>query len=73
MNKIRVLLFLGIFMILLPYLGFPRSWKDIFFSIFGIIIFYIGFISYREQKEKFSISKSFDSFKENNFFHNNEE
>lgn len=68
MRKERMLLFLGIFIAILPYLGFPYSWKDILFTICGFVVMVFSYILFLEQKAKENREdnkKSFDNFKEN--------
>lgn len=52
MRKERILLFLGIFISILPYLGFPYSWKNYIFTITGVVIIYLSYELYREYKTK---------------------
>lgn len=74
MKKARILLFLGTWVVILPYLGFPYSWKNILFTVTGLGIIYISYALYRDYKIKENKEKSFDNFRENNkFIANNEE
>ena len=50
MQKARIFLFLGIWITVLPYLGFPYSWKDILTTLSGLGIIYISFMLYKEFK-----------------------
>lgn len=65
MSKPRILLLLGTWVAILPYLGFPYSWKNILFTISGLGLCYFSYIMYKEDKtgEK---TKKIDSFSENN-------
>ena len=68
MTKVRVLLALGVWVTILPYLGFPYSWKDILFTITGLALIYVGYLLYSYFKEKETKEESFDNFKENSNF-----
>jgi uncharacterized membrane protein len=50
MHKARLLLILGVWVAILPYLGFPHSWKDVLFSLSGLVLVYLSYIIYRESK-----------------------
>jgi uncharacterized membrane protein len=49
MSKRLTLLFLGIIIILMPFLGFPSSWKNIFFVVVGLVIVLISLAMRREE------------------------
>lgn len=68
MRRARILLTLGIWVAILPYLGFPGSWKDVFFIVTGLILIYISYALYKEFKIKSGKSDSFDNFSENKHF-----
>ncbi len=65
MRKERILLILGIWIAVLPYLGFPSFWKHILFSISGMILIYHSYQMYREHKAQDKKAKVFDNFSEN--------
>ena len=68
MQKARILLFLGIWVTILPYLGFPYSWKDIIIVLCGLGLIYISYMLYKESKIKETTAeKTFDNFRENKF------
>ncbi len=67
MLKARILLILGIMIALLPYLGFPYFWKDIFTTLVGIIIIGFSYLMYREIKDAEVGDEMFDNFSENKF------
>ena len=68
MQKARIFLFLGIWMTILPYLGFPYFWKDILTTLSGLGLICVSFILYKEsKKEERKEEKTFDNFRENNF------
>lgn len=50
MRKERTLIGLGIWVALLPFLGFYESWRKILFGITGIIIIYLAYLFYTEAK-----------------------
>ena len=56
---------LGIWVSLLPYLGFPYFVKSILFVITGLGIIYFSFILYREHKASNKEEKVFENFSEN--------
>ena len=64
MRKVRMLLITGIWVAVLPYLGFPQFYKNILFSLTGFVVMYFSYVWYRENKKE---DKSFDTFSENNF------
>lgn len=64
MRKARIFLILGVWVAILPYLGFPQSWKSILFSLSGLFLAYIGYIMHQEEKIAGG-DQDFDNFKEN--------
>jgi len=50
MNKQRAIFILGITTAILPYLGFPNSWKKFFFLLIGLAIAYLAYLLYKEKK-----------------------
>jgi TRAP-type C4-dicarboxylate transport system permease small subunit len=54
---------LGILIALVPQLGFPQSWKDLFITISGILIVILVLVPRYERREK--VKKEAPSFKEN--------
>ncbi|MEK7105895.1 MAG: hypothetical protein AAB895_00880 [Patescibacteria group bacterium] len=50
MRRERIFLILGIWVAILPYLGFPYSWKNILFTISGLILVYYSYLIYKENK-----------------------
>lgn len=64
MRKAYLLLILGIWVAVLPYLGFPFSWKNILFTVSGFGLMYFSYVLYKESKAK-EKEKTFDNFKEN--------
>ncbi|OGI60187.1 hypothetical protein A2641_03865 [Candidatus Nomurabacteria bacterium RIFCSPHIGHO2_01_FULL_37_25] len=73
MRKVYTLLILGIWVAVLPYLGFPYSWKDVLTTLSGLGLIYISYTLYKESKVKENNEeKTFDNFSENNFFNREE-
>ena len=70
MKKARTLLILGIWISILSYLGFPVSWRDILFTITGLILIILSYSLYKEYKKKNNkvTENNFDNFSENKFF-----
>ena len=70
MNKVRALLFLGVWIAVLPYLGFPASWKAVLTTLSGVGLIFVSFMFYKESRIKKiaeNKEKTFDNFSENNF------
>lgn len=65
MRKVRILLILGIWVTILPYLGFPYSLKNILFTITGMGLIYLSYVLYQQFKIKETQEKTFDNFSEN--------
>ena len=72
MRKARILLILGIWVTLIPYLGFPYSWKDVLTTLSGLALIIFSYIFYRDYKAKEGSEKTFDNFRENSNFNENE-
>lgn len=73
MQKARILLVLGVWITILPYLGFPYSWKDILTALSGIGLVYVSFALYKESKKRETKKeKPLDNFRENSDFIKNE-
>lgn len=68
MKKAWIVLVLGIWIAVLPYLGFPYSWKNVLMTITGIGLIYVSFLLYKELKIKENKKEEvFDNFLENKF------
>ena len=50
MRKERTLCILGVWVAVLPYLGFPDAWRKIFFVLTGIALLYLGYLFYLEAR-----------------------
>lgn len=70
MLKVRMFLILGIWIAVLPYLGFPYSWKDLLTTASGLILIGLSFALYRALKTK--EKEIFDNFRENIDFEENQ-
>lgn len=68
MRKARTLLILGVCMAILPYLGFPYSWKDVLFTISGFVLIFFSYLFYADYKKSEKKEKTFDNFRENSNF-----
>lgn len=68
MIKAYILLVGGVWMAVLPHLGFPYFWKDVLTTVSGIGLIYMSFVLYKEYKTK-EVKKreTFDNFSENKF------
>lgn len=73
MKRARIILMLGVWVAILPYLGFPSSWKNVLFTLTGLVFTYFSYILYKEFKAstKGKDPQTFDNFSENNTFHSN--
>ncbi len=52
MRKERTLLFLGIWVALLPLLGFPNSWRTFFFLITGCALIFLSYLFYKQVRAR---------------------
>jgi hypothetical protein len=68
MHKARFLLILGIWVAILPFLGFPYSWKNILFTLSGLVLVCFSYMLYKESKAGEIKEPNFDSFSENRDF-----
>ncbi|MBI2630946.1 hypothetical protein HYW73_01875 [Candidatus Nomurabacteria bacterium] len=68
MRKARTFLILGVWIAILPFLGFPYSWKDILSALSGLAVMFLSYILYKEYKAKEGKRETFDNFKENDNF-----
>lgn len=63
--KYRILFILGIAVVLIPYLGFPNSWKRVMFVISGIVITYTAYLLYKANKKNISQVKKIETYTDN--------
>ena len=68
MKRARILLILGIWVAILPYLGLPYSWKEVLFTLSGLGLVYLSYMLYRERKKEETSEEAFDNFRENSGF-----
>ncbi len=68
MSKARILLILGTWVTILPYLGFPNSWKDVLYTLTGLGLIFLSYLLYRDSKMKENKEEIFDNFSENSNF-----
>lgn len=50
MRKEKTLLIIGLWIMILPFLGFTSSWRRILFLISGLAIIYLAYLFYLEYK-----------------------
>ncbi len=68
MKKAYILLMFGVWVAIIPYLGFSYSFKNILETLSGLGLIFASYLLYREQKKKEIKKESiFDNFKENKF------
>jgi len=70
MRKVRAVSFLGIWVAILPYLGFPHSWKNILFTLSGLCLVGVSYMLYKEFKAR-EKEEGFENFRENADFDEN--
>ncbi|PCI30393.1 hypothetical protein COB55_00290 [Candidatus Wolfebacteria bacterium] len=65
-NKHVLLIGSGIVLIFLPFFGIPSAWKNIIFTLVGIVVTVIGFSLYKNRgiSEFFTQTKSSDTYVE---------
>ncbi len=70
MLQARILFTIGLWVAILPFLGFPKNIKNILFILTGLFIIYIGLVVYKKIKlSKESTKKnSSETFMENRDF-----
>ncbi len=68
MRKARALFILGIWVAVLPHLGFPSLWKNILFLLSGLALIYLSYLYYAIHKGAVGARNVFDNFSENSNF-----
>ena len=63
MRKERTLFIMGIWVAILPHLGFFESWRKILFFITGLGIVYLAYIFYTEAKVRIAKNSSINETK----------
>ena len=64
MLRARIFLVLGVWIAILPYLGFPYSWKSVLYTLTGLAIIYLSYAMYQDYKKDHA-AEEFDNFREN--------
>ena len=54
MRKEKTLLIIGVWVVILSFLGFPSSWRTVLFVITGLAIMYLAYLFYLEFKTRSS-------------------
>jgi low affinity Fe/Cu permease len=50
MRKEKTLFIIALWVIILPFLGFPQSWQKVLFFITGVAFIYLAYLFYLETK-----------------------
>ena len=58
MRKERTLFIIGLWVIILPYLGFPPSWKTFFLVASGFALVYLSYLFYTQVKKNIPESEN---------------
>ena len=48
----NLIITLGFIVIVIQFLGFPQSWKDVFYLLVGLLVITFGYLSEKEKKIK---------------------
>lgn len=54
MRKEKTLFILGLWIVILPFLGFPNSWRKTLFVLSGFAVVYLSYLFYLEAKRRLS-------------------
>ncbi len=66
MRKEKTIFLVALWIIVLPFLGFPGSWKTVMFVLTGVALIYLGYLFYMEAKERLAkIENQAESFIDN--------
>jgi hypothetical protein len=68
MSKEKKFLTIGVWVAILPFLGFPNTFKNILFVLTGFLIIYMSYGMYLESKKEKKEEKTLDNFSENKDF-----
>jgi hypothetical protein len=52
MRKERTLFVLGLLVTILPFSGFPQTWREVFFVIIGLGLICLAYLFYTEGKRR---------------------
>ena len=67
MKRAYIVLITGVWVAILPYLGFPHIWKNVLMSFSGLGLIFFSYILYRESEVTKKEEEAFDNFSENKF------
>lgn len=66
MRKEKTIFLVALWIIVLPFLGFPGSWKTVISVLTGVALIYLGYLFYMEAKERLAkIENQAESFIDN--------
>lgn len=68
MSNIKILFGLSFWVVILPYLGFPITLKNLLISLSGLSLILITYLMYKKEKGSKKESNKFDNFSENHNF-----
>lgn len=54
MRKEKTLLIIGVWVAVLPFLGFPNNWRKVLFLLTGLALIYLSYLFYLEYKARLS-------------------
>jgi uncharacterized membrane protein YuzA (DUF378 family) len=52
MRKEKTLLIIGLWVVVLPFLGFPNTWRKILFVVTGLALMYLAYLFYLDYKAR---------------------
>jgi len=65
MRKERSLFVIGLLIIVLPYSGFPSSWRTFLFVLLGLCVVYIAYLFYIQAKSNLGKDDNHKTFIDN--------
>ena len=66
MRKEKTIFLVALWIIVLPFLGFPGNWKTVISVLTGVALIYLGYLFYMEAKERLAkIENQAESFIDN--------
>ena len=54
MSKNKIIFIIGILTVIMQFLGFPSSWNNIFYIIFGLVLIVIAVVSHTMRRSAIS-------------------
>jgi uncharacterized membrane protein len=48
----KIILIAGIWLVVMPYTGFPSSWKTVFMIVTGLVLVYVGIALLKKKKQQ---------------------